>query len=236
MTACTVEASRPIEGVDYDAKRCAEPRDLLAHGVTPERGMGAFVYPFLGGRYRVEYEITGEAPISEARLDYLADHLPLAAKLASRFSRTKYTIRYADASAKRFHAARADKLRGEAELLFLDEPENRRAYYGWGTSKFGPWELRGSAYVDVRIRPGVKDSAGVAYDVRVRTAPTNAMVNAIMKLGLFRGQVVGQIEATMKDLTGAAAAVATRGADALLADPGFSPEERDQVKALLAIP
>jgi len=234
MPACTVEASRPLDGVDYDAERCAEPKDLLAHGVTPGQGMGAFVYPFLGGRYRVEYEITGEAPISEGRLDYLAANLPLAAKLASRFSKTKYSISYVDASAKRFHAARADKLRGDAELLFLDE--SRRAYYGWGSSKFGPWELHGAAYVDVRIRPGMKNPKGVAYDVRVRTAPTNAMINAIMRLGLFKGQVIGQIEATMKDLTGAAATVSAQGIEAVLTDPAFTPEEKEKVRALVAIP
>ena len=234
MPGCTAEASRPLNGVDYDAKRCAEPKDLLAHGVTPEKGMGVLVYPFLGGRYRVEYEITGEAPISEAKVEYLARHLPLAAKLASRFSKTKYSIAYVDAGARRFHATRADKLRGDAELLFFDE--SRRAYFGWGSSKFGPWELRGSAYVDVRFRKGLKNPAGVAYEVRIRTAPTNAMINAIMHLGLFKGQVTGQIEATMRDLTGAAAAVSTQGADALLKDPAFSPEEREQVMALLAIP
>jgi hypothetical protein len=223
-----------VNGVDYDAERCAEPKDLLAHGVTPDKGLGPWVYPFLGGRYRVEYEITGEAPISEAKIEYLARNLPLAAKLASRFSKTKYTIAYVDAGAKRFHATRADKLRGDAELLFLDE--NRRAYYGWGSSKFGPWELRGSAYVDIRFRRGVKNPAGVAYDVRIRTAPTNAMINAIMQLGLFKGQVIGQIEATMKDLTGAAAAVSIQGPDGLLKDPAFSATEREQVMALLAIP
>ncbi len=198
--------------------------------------MGAFVYPFLGGRYRVVYDITGEAPISEARFDYLAQDLPLAAKLASRFSKTTYSIQYVDTSAKRFHAARADQLTGDAELLFLDGSPRRRAYYGWGSSKFGPWRLHGSAYVDVRIRPGVRNPLGITYEVRIRAAPTNAMINAIMQLGFFRGEVIGQIESTMKDLTAAAAAASIQGVEAILSDPAFSPEEREKVRAFVALP
>ena len=236
LPSCSPEQSRPIEGVVYDAQRCSEPRDLLANGVTPDAGMGPFVYPFLGGRYRVVYDIMGEAPISQAKFDSLAEDLPLAAKLATRFSKTKYSIQYVDALAKRFHAARAEKLTGEAELLFLDAGERRRTYYGWGSSKFGPWKLRGSAYVDIRVRPGFKDPKGIAYDVRIRTAPVNAMVNAIMSLGLFKGYVVGQIEDTMKDLVGAAAALSAQGVESVLKDPSFTPEERERVRALAALP
>ncbi len=198
--------------------------------------MGAFVYPFLGGRYRVVYDIAGEAPISEAKFDYLAQDLPLAARLASRFSKTMYVIRYVDPTAKRFHAQREDKLTGDAELLFLDVPQKRRTYYGWGSSKFGPWKLHGSSYLDVRIRPSAKNPEGIAYDVRIRTAPVNAMVNAIMRLGLFRGYVVGQIEDVMKDLVGAAASLSAPNLDKILTDPTFTPEEREKVRALAALP
>jgi hypothetical protein len=235
-SSCTPEESRPIDGVTYDAQRCSEPRDLLAHGILPEAGMGAFVFPFLGGRYRVVYDITGEAPISEAKFDYLAEDLPLAAKLATRFSNTKYSIRFVDAAAKRFHAERADKLTGDAERLFFDAPAKRRAYYGWGSSKFGPWKLHGSTYLDVSVRKGVKNSKGITYDVRIRTAPVNAMINAIMRLGLFKGYVIGQIEDTMKDLVGAAAALSTQGVEKILKDPAFSAEEREKVRALAALP
>jgi hypothetical protein len=234
--ACTEEQSRPINGVDYDAQRCSEPRDLLNHGVDPTVGMGSFVFPFLGGRYRVVYDIKGEAPISEARFEYLAQELPLASRLATRFSKTKYLIRYVDASTKRFHAERSDKLSGDAELLFYDPRQKRRTYYGWGVSKLAFWSLRGSAYVDIRIRPSSTNPTGIAYDVRIRTAPVNAVVNAIMRLGLFRGQVVGQIEETMKDLVGAAAALSTQGVDSILRDPTFTPEEREKVRALAALP
>jgi hypothetical protein len=234
--ACTEEQSRPISGVDYDSQRCSEPRDLLSHGVDPTVGMGSFVFPFLGGRYRVVYDIKGEAPVSEARFEYLAQNLPLAARLATRFSKTKYLIRYVDASAKRFHAERADKLSGDAELLFHDPLQKRRTYYGWGVSKLAFWSLRGSAYIDIRIRPSSTNPKGIAYDVRIRTAPVNAVVNAIMRLGLFRGQVVGQIEETMKDLVEAAAALSTQGVDSILRDPTFTTEEREKVRALAALP
>jgi len=53
-----------------------------------------------------------------------------------------------------------------------------------------------------------------------------SMVNAIMRLGLFKGYVIGQIEETMRDLVGAAAALSSEGLDKVLSDPGFSEEER----------
>lgn len=197
--------------------------------------MGVFVYPFLGGRYRVVYDITGEATISEARFDYLAEELPLASHLATRFSKTKYVIRYADATLTRFHAERADKLTGDAELLFSEAAGKRRTYYGWGTSKFGPWKLSGSAYVDIRIKPSAKNPKGITYDVRIRTAPVNAMVNAIMRLGLFKGYVVGQIEDTMKDLIGAAAALSPENLEKTLSDPTFTAEERAKIRVLATL-
>lgn len=233
---CTEEQSKPVSGVTYDAARCAEPRDLLAHGIGPDQGLGAAVFPFLGDRYRVVYDVSGEAPISAAKFDYLAADLPLAAKLATRFSKTKYVLEYIDPKSLRFRAARADRLTGEAEILFHDAPANWRTYYGWGSSKLGPWRLHGSAYVDIRIRPVSKTPAAIAYEVRVRTRPVNAMVNAIMGLGLFRGYVIGQIRDTMKDLVGASAALSTQGVEAILKDPGFTLEEREKVRVLAALP
>ena len=234
--ACTEEQSQPVSGVTYDAARCAEPRDLLAHGIGPDSGLGASVFPFLGGRYRVVYDVSGEAPISAAKFDYLSADLPLAAKLATRFSKTKYVLQYLDPGARRFRAARADRLTGEAEILFHDAPMNWRTYYGWGSSKLGPWRLHGSAYVDIRIRPAPRTPGAIAYEVRVRTRPVNAMVNAIMGLGLFRGYVIGQIRDTMKDLVGASAALSTQGVEAILKDPAFTLEEREKVRALAGLP
>lgn len=62
------------------------------------------------------------------------------------------------------------------------------------------------------------------------------MVNAIMSLGLFRGYVVGQIDDTLKDLVGAAVALSTQGVEAVLKDPTFTPEEREKIRALAALP
>ena len=61
------------------------------------------------------------------------------------------------------------------------------------------------------------------------------MVNAIMRLGLFKGHVIGQIEETMKDLVGAAGGLSTQGVGAVLKDPAFSPEERLKIQTLAAL-
>jgi hypothetical protein len=236
VSACTVAQSRPVEGVTYDAARRDEPRDLLAHGIAPAAGIGAQVHDFLGRRYRVAFDVKGEAPISLARFGYLADDLPLAAKLASKLSKTRYVMTYLGGERRRFHAERAEKLTGDAEMLFFDEAAKQRTYFGWGTSKFGPWKLRGSAYVDLRVRQSAANPHGIAYDLRIRTAPVNAVVNAIMKMGIFKGHVVGQIEDTMKDLVGAAALLTPTNLEKILTDPAFAPDERERLRAFAAIP
>ena len=241
--SCIVDQSQPISGVAYDAQRCAEPRDLIAHGVDPLGSSEFAVFTFLGGRYRIAYELKGSAPISVARFDFLANDLPLAAKLATRFSKTAYVIRNLDAdqsSSRRFHASRADKLTGEARRLFADFSSpltgDRRVYFGSGVSKFGPWKLRGSAYVEIRVKPHPVTPGRIEYQVRIRTAPINAMVNAIMKLGIFKGMVTGQIEDTMKDLIGASGALSAQGVEAVLKDPAFTHEERLKIQTLAALP
>ena len=236
ISVCSIEQSRPLDGVTYDAARCAEPSDLLAHGVTPESGIGSYVYDFLGRRYRVVFEIKGEAAISLTRFDYLAENLPLAAKLATKLSTTRYVISYLDRERRRFHAERADKLTGDAEMLFLDRTLNQRVYYGWGASKFGPWKLRGSAYVDIRVRQSVSSPNAIAYDLRIRTAPVNAFVNAIMKMGIFKGHVIGQIEDTMKDLIGAAGQLTPANLGRTLEDAVFDEDERAKIRALSSLP
>jgi len=242
-SSCTALQSRPIGGVTYDAQRCAEPRDLVAHGVDPLVTSDFAIFTFLGGRYRIAYELQGEASISVARFDFLANDLPLAAKLATRFSKTSYVMRYVEGdqtASRRFYASRADKLTGEARRLFADFSSpltgDRRVYFGSGASKFGPWKLRGSAYVEIRVKPHPARPGAITYEVRIRTAPINAMVNAIMKLGIFKGMVIGQIEDTMKDLVGAAGALSAKGVEGVLADPAFSPEERLKIQAFAALP
>lgn len=234
--ACAPELSNPLDGIVYDAARCAEPRELAAHGVTDETSIGAQTYDFLGRRYRVVFDVKGDAAISLARFDYLAEDLPLAAKLATKLSKTRYVMTYLDTGRRRFHAERADKLTGDAEMLFFDPTLKQRTYFGWGASKFGPWKLRGAAYVDVRVRQSTTDPRAITYDLRIRTAPANAFVNVIMKMGVFKSHVVGQIEDTMKDLIGAAARLTPANLEKILSDSAFAPDERERLRAFAAIP
>lgn len=243
---CTDAKSQPLAGVVYDAERCAEPRDLVAQGLKPSSEMGSYVYAFLGKRHRLTYDIKGEAAISSERFEFLATHLPLAAKLATTLGKTEYRIAYLQGDTGRFTAQRADKLKGTAELLFFDAAKARRGYYGWGESKVGPWRVSGSAYVVVTTRAlGVSQNGQnkplgngpkrIAYDIRVRTAPINAFYNALMRMGLFKSIVVGQIEATVKDLTNAAAALRTQGLDQLSKDRRFSEQDLNDLRLLLAM-
>ena len=167
--------------------KCVEPKDLLAHGVTPDAGAGPHLFAFLGGRYRVVYDIAGEAPISEAKFDYLAQDLPLAAKLASRSRRrlTRCATWMPPRSASM--PRRGDNSWETPNSSSSIPPLKDGSTSAQGHRSSAHWRFRGSAYVDIRIRPGTKGPGGVAYDVRIRTAPVNAMVNAIMRLGPVQG-------------------------------------------------
>src|SRR5687768_1431341 len=91
---CTPEASGGLPGVTYDEGRCADARELHAHGLSAQNLDAYPVYRFLGKRYRVTYLVEGQLPLSPARLAFLLEDLPLAAKLLSRLGEHRYTAEY----------------------------------------------------------------------------------------------------------------------------------------------
>src|SRR5437899_1474303 len=77
--ACTEELTRGAPGVDYDAQRCDPARELGQRGVDPTDPASFRLFRFLGERYQAVYRLEGQVAISQARLQFLLDDLPLAA-------------------------------------------------------------------------------------------------------------------------------------------------------------
>ena len=232
---CPPGQSKGVDGVKYDDERCTEARELTAYGVRNDDLAGFRLFAFLGHRYRVLYVVEGEVPLSAARLGYLMSDLPLAARLLTRFQSTPYTAEYVDPQHRRFRGSKGAKLSGEAALIAGGPDARTSWYFGEGTSKVGPWRLRGRSLMRFEFAPAGEGGRSVRYRVRIVSTPTNAALNLIMNLGLFKSIVNGEIREMVEDVTQASGRLEAAGAT-VQADPQWSPEDRDKLAALLRLP
>ena len=232
---CSEEDARGVKGLTYDEIRCKDARDLSARGVRNDDLPGYRLYAFLGHRYRVEYAVKGEVAVSAARLTYLMSELPLAARLLTEIQGTRYTAEYVDAERRRFRGSKGSKLAGEADLVSGSPQEGTVWYFGVGTSKVGPWKLRGRSLMRFEFAPVPSDARRIAYQVRIVTTPTTGFLNAIMNMGLFKSIVNGEIRGMVEDVTEASRKLETR-APALQGSEAWSAEEKEKLGALLRIP
>ena len=233
--ACPSVASTGVKGVEYDARRCEAPRTLVARGVQPDAPRHHAVFRFLGRRYQVAYDVTGDLPLSPVRLSYLVEDLPLAARLLTHFQGVAYSVEYLDADRSRLKASRAGTLAAQAEQVSGSTGEGVLYYYGNGTSQLGPWKLRGQALVEVRYQPA-PSGRGLRYRVRILASPANAVINAFMNLGLFKSVLRRKVEEVLRDITEASAKLDRQGLAGLTAAAGWSDDEKRRVAALLARP
>jgi hypothetical protein len=231
--ACTDALSGGVDGVEYDAERCGPARDLTVRGIDPADPAAFRVFRFLGARYQVVYRLEGQVAISEARLAYLLDDLPLAAALLSYFQKTPYAAEYLDEPPhRRFKGSRGDNLEGEATLLVGRPGDRDLVYFGRGTSRIGPWKLRGLGLVQVRHAPAA-DGKGLRYDVRVVAAPVNAVVNLMMRMGIFRRIALGHIRDVLDDIADASAKLDKQGVPE---GAPFSAQQKDGIAVLTRLP
>jgi hypothetical protein len=218
--------------VDYDEERCGPARDLSQRGVDPSEPSSFRVYRFLGERYQVVYRLDGEVPLSEPRLTYLLDDLPLAAALLTHFQKTRYEAAYLDPGGRRrFKGRRGDNLEGDATLLAGSSAERLLVYFGRGTSQIGPWKMRGLGLVELRYAAGPA-GAGTKYQIEVVAAPVNAFVNLVMKTGIFRRILLGHIREILDDVAQASAKLDKEG---VAEGAPFSSQQKDSIAVLLRL-
>lgn len=232
---CPPGAARGVDGVHYDARRCEAPRALTGRGLTPDAPRHQALFRFLGRRYQIAYDVSGDLPLSATRLAYLVEDLPLAARLLTHFQGVAYAAEYTDADRSRLKASRADTLATQAERVSGSAGEGILYYYGNGTSQMGPWKLRGQALVEVRYEPA-PTGRGLRYRIRILASPANAVVNAFMRLWLFRSALRGKVEEVLKDITEASAKLDRQGLAGLTSAAGWSDDEQRRIAALLARP
>lgn len=222
--------------VPFASARCQDARELAGRGISADTDLGFRVYSFLGHRHQVVYSVEGEVPISRARLDFLVRDLPLAAKLLTRFQRIPYLAEYLDATRTRFRASRGGDLSGEAELVSGSTEEGRLFYFGLGTSQFGFWKLKGRGLVHVTYAPIGPDGRRVTYRIRVVASPANAVINALMKLGVFKSLVERRIRQVVTDITEATLKLEMQGLAGVANRTGWTAEEKERIAAFLKLP
>jgi len=232
--ACTAETGKPMEGVKYDEGRCTDARELQAHGLHSQDLDGYAIYRFLGKRYRVTYLLEGRLPMNPARLSFLLDDLPLAAKLLSRLGNSQYTAEYVDDTRRRFRGSKEGTLTGDAAIVAGDTGQAWLAYFGRGKSKVGFWRLGGQSYARIRYEALPAPARGLSYSLQVVVTPDNSVVNRIMTLGLFRRLVLGQIREVVDDIERASQRLSAIGSAGL--KEGWTAEERRRVDKFLALP
>jgi hypothetical protein len=239
--------------VDYDDERCGPARELNQRGVDPTDPASFRIYRFLGERYQIVYRLEGDVPLSEARLTYLLEDLPLAAALLTHFQKTRYEAAYLDPGGRRrFKGRRGDNLEGDATLLTGSPAERLLVYFGRGTSRIGPWKMRGLGLVTLRYSGGLagpesppssnserefisreRKPAGTKYEIEVVAAPVNAVVNLVMKTGIFRRILLGHIREILDDVAEASAKLEKQGVGE---GAPFSAPQRDSIAVLLKLP
>lgn len=233
--ACPAEVSGGVDGVRYDERRCEVPRALAARGVLPDAPRHQALFGFLGRRYQVSYDVSGDLPLSASRLSYLVEDLPLAARLLTHFQGVAYTAEYLDADRSRLRTTRAGTLAAQADHVSGSTGEGVLYYYGNGTSQLGPWKLRGHAVVEVRYE-AAPSGRGLRYRIRILASPANAVVNAFMNLWLFKAVLRGKVEEVLRDITQASAKLDRQGLSGLTTAFGWTDEEQRRIAALLARP
>ena len=230
---CTPALSAGIAGVTYDEGRCAEARDLRQRGVLPTDPVGSRLFRLLGRRYRASYTVDVKVKLGEARLSFLMNDLPLAARLLTHFQKRTYEARYLDESHTRFWGRKGDVLTGEAQLVAGSVPQRRLVYFGRGSSKVAFWHLGGHGFLQFDFQPA---PAGVSYRLKLIASPDSGFINAIMNTGLFRRVVYGHMREVIDDITEAAEKLARDGGATIQRSPDWSAEEKAKIAAFLQLP
>ena len=98
--------------------------------MAPTDPVGSRLYRLLGRRYRASYTVDDRVALGEARLTFLMNDLPLAARLLTHFQRRRYEVRYLDDTRTHFWGRKEDQgLACVVTTTTLDEGGDTEAGY-----------------------------------------------------------------------------------------------------------
>ncbi len=231
---CPDSLAKGLKEVVYDRDRCKEAKVLYSRGVTSGNLTGFRVYRFLGQQYRINYPVADTLPISNERLTYLLNDLPLAAKLLSHLQKVEYKAAYLDGNIKKqFKGSKGKNLHGQATSISGSTEERHLYYFGFGIAEVLWWRLKGYALMDFTYVPVSSSKGKTSYRMDILVFPGNSVVNVIMNMNMFKKIVYGKIKEVLEDISNASRKLAAEG----LKDPkDFSAQEKAKVKEFLKLP
>jgi len=202
LPGCSAEELEPIENIDYDSKFCAVFSDLKNRGIDMRSPVTKEMFGHLGSRYRVIYENSGTLPVSGPMMSYLFDHFPFTTALVNVFQGTNYTIHYNSPDERLFSGDNGGNLFGDFYWALQDsagvEKGFHSVFYGSGRCKILRWNLHGIAIAILDMHP---EGEKTRYKFSAIVFPANAVLNSIMKMGVFRDVVNSKIGEIIRNIS-----------------------------------
>ncbi len=194
LPGCSENELKPVEDIDYDKEFCSIFYDLKKRGIDTRSLVTKEMFGHLGSRYRVIYENSGILPVSGPMMSYLFDHFPFTTALVNVFQKTNYTIHYNSPDQRLFSGDNGGNLFGDFYWAMQDsagvEKGFHSVFYGSGRCKILRWSLHGIAIAILDMHP---EGNTTRYKFRAIVFPANAVLNSIMKMGVFRDVVNSKI-------------------------------------------
>jgi hypothetical protein len=216
---CKDKLTTKNKDIKYDLEFCSIPKEVRVRNIKPTGDLHREVYGHLGKEYRVIYEAKGTLPVNADMMKYLMAHLPFTTQLVNAYQGTNYTIKYMDKKKKRFKGNNGGNLAGDIRFLHQSKDSTSTLFYGYGTAKVLMWSLHGVALVFLEYRPISNNQ--ITYELRSVVFPGNAMLNGIMKMGMFRDVVEEKIAAIVNDVQKSAAQYASGNLKPIQTYPGL---------------
>jgi len=208
---CSESDKKPNPDLDYGPKICEPFAQLVARGIDPRSDIAAQMFTYLGGEYRVTYEINGKLPVNVEMMRYLFDHMPFTSNLINAYQKSNYTLAYTYGDKWNFYGDNGRHLSGGFSWLREDSAGQkaglRNTFWGQGAAKVLMWKLYGVALVFLDY--DAIDQNSVNYRLRAIVFPANAFLNSVMKMDMFRDVVMDKMKLIIGDVENSAHTFAT---------------------------
>jgi len=206
LPGCSEAEQKPNPDLAYDNTICAPFLNLAMRGLDPKSNIAAQMFSYLGGEYRVSYEIKGRLPVNIQMMDYLMSHMPFTAHLINAYQDTKYNLAYMNNDKRSFYGDNGGGLEGKINWIKSDSlgfyPDHRNIFWGLGIAKVLMWKLYGMALMTLdydRV-----DQNQIQYRLNVIVFPANAFLNKVMRMDLFRNVALKKMQEVITNIETAA--------------------------------
>ena len=207
-------------GVEGPERRCALWMRLIDRGLVLSSETGIQVQRELARPYATVLNLTGQASLPAAALEFLMEELPDTARMINFYKKSRYVVAYLDDGRSRFFATNNRsmqatfrqfqklKIGGASDYLLFESGEASLLF----------WRFKGSAIIEFSLAPrGLKSH----YDITVHIFTHSQGFHSFFESGLFRYIVGFMARGIIGDMTGAAKKLAASKDEFPTQSPAF---------------